>query len=269
MYGLDQSLSYQTAFAYIRQLAIHLRNGITTKTAESTRIVYCWQYIHSLDFFSRMLSQHVGSSKSSPLQPLVYPVIQVALGAIRLNPSSQYFPLRFHLVEGLLRLSRQTGVYIPLAPILLEPLDSSLMKTSHSKKSETVLKPIEFEVTLRVSSTYLSGPSSKVYRDQVGQKIVSLLTQFFDLHGLNPAFPELAFPPVIMMKKWLKKHGKETGPKVRHGLSGLLEKLDEQAKWVEEKRKGMEFSPENLKNVQVIQESEDGPLRKWIKKQSI
>jgi hypothetical protein len=31
----------------------------------------------------------------------------------------------------------------------------------------------------------------------------------------------------------------------------------------------MEFSAENLQNVQVIQESEDGPLHKWIKKQSI
>ena len=216
-----------------------------------------------------MLSQHIGTNKSSPLQPLVYPLVQVALGALKLNPSSQYFPLRFHLVEALLRLSRQTGVYIPLAPTLLETFDSSLIKASHSKKSGTVLKPVEFEVTLRVSSTYLSGPSSRVYRDQVVKQTIHLLAQFFDLHALNPAFPELALPPVIVIKKWLKKHGGETGPKVRHGLSVLVEKLDEQAKWIEEKRKGMEFSPENLQNIQVIKALEDGPLRKWIKKQDI
>jgi nucleolar complex protein 2 len=178
-----------------------------------------------------MLSQHVSTNKSAPLQPLIYPVIQIALGAIKLNPSSQFFPLRFHLVESLLRLSRQTGVYIPLAPTLLEPLDSSLMKThsSHSKKSDSILKPIEFEITLRVSTTYLSGPLAKAYRDQVAVKIVQLLTQFFDLYAGNPAFPELALPPVTVIKKWLKKNGGDCGPKVRHGLSGLIEILDEQA----------------------------------------
>src|SRR5271163_1884101 len=128
LYGFNQQISYQHAFTYIRQLAINLRNAIAAKTPETTRIVYCWQYLHSLDFFSRMLSQHVGSNKSSPLEPLVYPVIQVALGAIKLNPSSQYFPLRFHLVTALLRVSKHTGVYIPLAPSILEPLQSSLLK---------------------------------------------------------------------------------------------------------------------------------------------
>lgn len=213
-----------------------------------------------------MLSQHVGVNKSSPLEPLIYPVIQVSLGAIKLNVSSQYFPLRFHIVESLLRLSRQTNVYIPLAPILLDPFDSAIMKSSsHSKKSETVLKPVEFDVALRVSSSYLSGPTSRIYRDQVATKITQLLAQFFDLYSSNPAFPELALPPVTMLKRWLKKHGGECGPKVRHAISGLLEKLDEQSRWVEEKRRGMEFIPENL---QKISESDDGPLSKWIKKQS-
>lgn len=265
LYGFDQDISYQHAFTFLRQLALHLRNSIATKSQESTRIVYCWQYINSLDFFSRMLSQHVGSNKSANLYPLVYPVIQIALGAIKLNPSSQYFPLRFHLVEALLRLSRQTGVYIPLTPILLEPLDSSLMRTLSAKKSDTVLKPVELEVTLRVSASYLTGPSSRVYRDQVATKLVQLLAQFFNSHALSPAFPELLLPPVMVIKRWLKKYGGVCGAKVRMGLSGLVEKLDEHAKWVIEKRQGLEFSPESLQNIQII-DTEEGPLQKWIKK---
>jgi nucleolar complex protein 2 len=214
-----------------------------------------------------MLSQHVGTNKTSPLQSLIYPVIQVALGAIKLNLSSQYFPLRFHIVESLLRLSRQTGVYIPLAPTLLEPLDSALMKAAHSKKADTVLKPVELEFTLRVSSAYLSGPSSRVYRDQVATKIASLLAEFFELHASNPAFPELVLPAATVIKKWLRKHGSDCGGKVRHALKGLVEKLDEQAKLVEEKRRGMEFNPQELHNVQVLNEKEEGALQKWVQKQ--
>lgn len=209
-----------------------------------------------------MLSQHVGTERGNPLYPLIYPVIQIALGAVKLNPSAQFLALRFHVVEGLLRLSRQTEVYIPLAPTLLEPLDSALMKTPSKKSSETVLKPIEFEVTFRVPASYLSGPSARVYRDQIGIKLVSLLYQFFDLYALNPAFPELVLPPVTIVKKWLKKYGGGTSGKVRHALQGLVEKLDEQAKWVEERRAGMEFSPENLVGDVPVSGGDEGPLRK-------
>jgi nucleolar complex protein 2 len=240
---------------------------MTSKTPETARIVYCWQYIHSLDFFSRMLSQHVGH-KSSPLQPLVYPVIQVALGVIKLNPSSQFFGLRFRVVESLMRLARQTGVYIPLAPTLLEILDASIMKvSSKGKKDSAVLKPVDLDITLRVSASYLTGLTSRVYRDQVALKMVDLLAQFFDLHGNSPAFPELVLTPTIILKKWIKKYGGECGGKVRRALADLVERLDAQAKWVEERRKGMEFDPDKLRDFQVVSEKEEGPLRKWVQKQ--
>jgi nucleolar complex protein 2 len=160
-------------------------------------------------------------------------------------------------------------MYIPLAPIILEPLDSSLMKTLLSKKTtSTVLKPVEWESTIRVSGTYLSGPSSRVYRDQVAEKMVVLLAEFFDLHGLNPAFPELVLPPTIMIKKWLKKHGGDCGGKVRHVLLGLVEHLDLQAKWVEEKRRGIAFTVDSLHTIQSVK-GDDGPLHRWIaRKQS-
>ena len=202
---------------------------------------------------------------------MLYPVIQIALGVVKLNPSSQFFPLRFYVVEGLLRVSRATDTYIPLALTLLEPLDSALMKTPSAKKSaeKNVLKALELNVTLRVPTAYLSGPSSRVYRDQIAAHLISLLYQFFDLYALNPAFPELVLPPVWNVKKWLKKHGGETSAKVRHGLQSLVEKLDEQAKWVEERRQGIHFSAENLVAHVPIIGADEGPLRKAVKARKI
>jgi nucleolar complex protein 2 len=94
MYSLDLAASYQHAFVYIRQLAIHLRNAITTKTKDAHRGVYNWQYINCLRVWAKALALH-GSTPDAPLYPLVYPLIQVCLGVLDLLPASRYFPLKF------------------------------------------------------------------------------------------------------------------------------------------------------------------------------
>lgn len=89
--GMDK-VGYQAGFGYIRQLAVHLRNSITNNSKESYKTVYNWQYVHSLDFWSRVLAMHCDglkeaqAGKESPLRPLIYPLVQVTLGAIRYAP---------------------------------------------------------------------------------------------------------------------------------------------------------------------------------------
>merc|ERR1711977_155926 len=138
LWGIDAGVGYATGFTFIRQLAIHLRSSITNNQQESYKTVYNWQYVHSLDFWSCVLSEHCSpvkeaeNGKESELRPLIYPTVQVTLGAMRLIPTSTYFPLRFHLMRSLLRLSRATGTYIPLASALLEVLNSNEMKKLQS-----------------------------------------------------------------------------------------------------------------------------------------
>ena len=56
------------------------------------------------------------------LRPLVYPLAQVLLGAVRLVPTPRYFPLRLRCIRALLGLGRAVGQFIPLSPLLLEML---------------------------------------------------------------------------------------------------------------------------------------------------
>ncbi|KAF2219451.1 Noc2p family-domain-containing protein [Elsinoe ampelina] len=255
LWGLDSGIGYTSGFNFIRQLAVHLRSTITNNSNDSYKLVYNWQYVHSLDFWSRVLSMHCDSlteakkGQTSPLRPLIYPVVQVTLGALRLIPTAAYFPLRFHLTRSLLRISSATGTYIPMAATMHEVLQSGEMRKPPKGSS---LKALDFAVTIRAAKSYLG---TRVYQDGIGEQVQELLGEFFVLWAKNVAFPELSLPVIILLKRWLK----EIGPHSKHpnqnskvsGMIGLLvQKLDANCKWVEEKRAKVEFAPNNRSGVE-------------------
>lgn len=120
MYALDVDVSYQHVFLYIRQLAIHLRNAITVKKKENTQAVYNWQFVNSLRLWGNLLA----STYNKPtMKQLLYPFVQVCLGTIKLVPTAQYYPLRFHILDILINFSKETGVFVPILPFILEVSD--------------------------------------------------------------------------------------------------------------------------------------------------
>lgn len=254
LWGIDQSIGYTTGFTFIRQLAIHLRGSITNNAKESYKTVYNWQYIHSLDFWSCVLSEHcsplkeAASGKESQLRPLIYPTVQVTLGAMRLIPTATYFPLRFHLIRSLLRLSRATGTYIPLSSALLEVLSSAEMK---KPPKPSTLKPFDFNTNYKCQKTYLR---TRVYQDAIGDQVTELMSEFFVLWSTSIAFPELALSVVVMLKRWLKeaqnKNSGNKNGKVNGQLVILVQKIEANSKWIEEKRVKVEFAPNNRAGVE-------------------
>ncbi|KAI0099216.1 Noc2p family-domain-containing protein [Nemania sp. FL0031] len=256
LWGLDQSIGYTTAYNFIRQLAIHLRNSIVHNQNDSYKRVYNWQYIHSLDFWSYVLSEHCNSvreaeaGKESQLRLLIYPLVQVTLGAMRLIPTATYFPLRFHMIRSLLRISRSTGTYIPLASVLIEVLNSAEMRRSPKQAS---LKALDFHVVYKAPKSYLR---TRVYQDGVGEQVVDLFAEYFVLWSTNIAFPEFALPVIITLKRWLKQSRKKASGnnngKLRSGLVLLVQKLEANAKFIEGKRAKVDFAPRDRAQVDAF-----------------
>ncbi|KAJ4322656.1 Nucleolar Complex 2 protein [Neodidymelliopsis sp. IMI 364377] len=253
LWGLDPTVGYTTGFGFIRQLAVHLRSSITNKTKDSYKSVYNWQYVHSLDFWSRVIAAHceslreAESGKPSPLRPLIYPVVQVTLGAMRLIPTAQYFPLRFQLIRSLLRISSATSTYIPLAPALIEVLQTAEMK---KPPKPSTLKTLEFSIAIRATKAYLR---TRVYQDGVGEQVAELLSEFFLLWTKNIAFPELALPVIVMLKRWVKAMTKKASgnrnAKINSLFALLIQKLEANSKWIEEKRTKIDFAPNDRAGV--------------------
>ena len=261
LWGCDAALAYTTGFTYIRQLAIHLRTTLTKPTKDSYKAIYNWQYVHSLDFWSRALSTHCSPAANlllkkpseSPLFPLVYPLVQVTLGALRLIPTPTYFPLRFHLVRALLRISRSTNTYIPLVPALMEILQSPEVRDP--AKASTI-KPMDFSTTLRAAKQY---SKTRVYQDGIIEQVSELLAEFFGVWAKSIAFPELIIPPVVLLKRWMKdlsnpqainssnkkKSKRNRNPKLISSMTLLIEKLNLNAEFIQRHRRKVEFSPKD------------------------
>lgn len=274
LWGVDQNVSYTTGFNFIRQLAMHLRSSITNTSKESYKTVYNWQYVHSLDFWSRVLSQHCDglaeakAGKQSAMRPLIYPVVQITIGAMRLIPTAQYFPLRFQLTRSLLRLSRSTGTYIPLASSLLEVLNLSEMRKP--PKSST-LRQLDFNTAIRAPKSYLR---TRVYQDGVGEQIAELLSEFFVLWTKHIAFPELSVPIVVSLKRWLKQASSRSGgnknAKVNQMILLLVQKVEANARFIEERRLSVSYTPRNRAEVETFLKDLDWeatPLGAFVKSQ--
>lgn len=273
LFGIDELLSYQVGFEYVRQLAIHLRNTITSTSNVSAtlgkdayRTIYNWQFCHSLDFWSRVLAQHCNPEKElvshknqeSPLRSLIYPLVQVTLGTMRLIPTAQFFPLRFYLIRSLIRLSQGSGVYIPIYPLVSEILTSTAFTKS---PKNTKLPAVEFEYIIKMNQQYLG---TKMYQDGLCEQFLELTSEFFVLYCKSVAFPELVTPAVLSLRRFMKK---SKNGRFNKQLQQLVEKLNANAAYITAKRSNIEYGPSNKAEVKAFLKDEpweSTPLGQYV-----
>lgn len=231
MFALDLNLSYQHVFLYIRQLAIHLRNAMTLKKKESYQAVYNWQYINSIRLWSELLSTN---SDKEQLQPLIYPLVSIISGTIKLIPTAQYFPLRFHCVRALIQLSKETRTFIPVMPFIMEVLKSNTFNQRHSKVS---MKPLSFACILRLSQNQLQENG---FRGEVIENIVACTLDYMAHESYTVSYPDIAVPAIIQLKQYLK-NGKNINAGHRGELKMLVDKLAENLRYVMSERAKFTF----------------------------
>ena len=189
------------------------------------------------------------------MRQLIYPLVQVTLGAIRLIPTAQFFPLRFYLIRSLIRLSQSTGVFIPLFPLISEILSSTAMTKA------STLQAVDFEHNIKVNQAYLG---TRVYQDGLCEQFIELSGEFFGLYAKSIAFPELVTPAVLALRRFVKK---SKNVKFNKQLQQLIEKLNANAVFITGKRSNVEYGPSNKAEVQQFLsdfEWEKTPLGQYV-----
>ncbi|CAO3651904.1 unnamed protein product [Cunninghamella blakesleeana] len=266
LYAIDSKFSHEHAHVYISQLADHLKTAKKSNTIESFKSIYTWQYITCLDFWSNVIAvtcnPEVGVS--STMQALLKPVVDLSLHTLRLNQTSQFLPLRVHILRSLTALIDSTGFYIPLAPYFFEIFENEIFRNKKEMKSDK-LDDFEWEYYLKTPKIYFG---TKIYQDAVFKTLMDNILDFYACFGLSIAFPELAIPAIAKMKE---QRQKMNGTRFVKLLKVFIEKFEGHKQYIEQKRAPIEYSPSKLEEVSAFLRNtsfEQTPLGSYLTKRA-
>lgn len=224
---IDENTTYQHAFIYIRQQAIHLRNALTVKKKDLCQAVYNWQYIRCLELWSLLVSSMPGSTV---FEHLIYPLVQIITGTIKLIPSVTYFPLRFHCIAMLNSISASTGKFTPILPFIIETLEEVDLNKKHGKIS---LKPLGFTCMLKLSNAQVQ---EKAFKDALIDQVYEHLLVHLNIYANSVGFPELVFPMQVRLKEIIKKCKVANYTKQ---LKQILDKAEDNSNFITERRNSL------------------------------
>lgn len=232
LFGVDMGASYTTAFTNLREMAVSLRVVLVAKDEKGeVERIHNWSYINQLRLWSQVLSKYGGQDE---LQPLIYPYVQISLGVIRVHATPRTFPMRLHVASYLSDLVAATGIFIPVAPHLLQLLRCNELrkKPEHSKT-----KALEWRSLLRVPDDLVK---TKTFLSGVVNGVVFQLSKFFSTISRHVSFPELSH----VVQCTLRKFSKEISiPEWKTKVLTLVEKLQQTADVIAEARARADFSP--------------------------
>lgn len=252
LYGVDEGAAYSHAFIYLRQLALHLRAALTTQTKEAVQAVYSWQYVNALRCWTAVLSRHA-SSPARPLFQLIFPLVQLLLGTARLVPTPRFFPLRLHAATMLTSLSWSTGVYVPIAPLLVEVLRSPALAAK--PKEAATSTPPALALLIKVSEKALA---TRAVQDAVVNRALDVLLDAIKSQYYSIALPELVIPPVHALRAFAK------GTRValwRQRARAVADAFVAQAARIAAKRAALSVAPSDRAAVAAFMAAEAAQLK--------
>ncbi len=297
LFSLFPRTAYQFSFVYLRQLAIHLRSAILNKGKEQGwQSVYNWQFMNCMRVFAMLLANmcqgdpaalaaaatvvktgaksvtttaaaagaasSASAAAESELYPLVYPFIQVCVSVIELMPNVRFYPLRFLCVRLINQVSRATGVYVPLSPHLLPVLHMAQLE----KKTKSLIKGkvSPFDFSLHVSKALIV---SKAFQDYAFGEALRLLTQHLACYAYSIAFPELAVPVLLQLRKFAKA---TRVLRFSKQAQALIRQLELQSAWSQRLRGAVDTAPAAVTSVYHFRNAQQygaAPLELYAKQQ--
>ena len=211
--------------------------------------------MHSINLWVQLLGD---SQNSEVLEPLLYPLVQLINGTIRLNYTAKYFPLRFHLCKLLNQLSDQSGKFIPVLPYFLDILNTHNFGKKVPKLS---MKPMDFSCVLRLSKSQMS---ENAFKESTIEHVYTGLLETLSVNSHKICFPEFCVPALAQLRSFLKKCKIANYTKK---MKSVKEKIEESGTFMQNKRSKVSFGVKDLGQIAVFEaqiKAQETPLTKFF-----
>ncbi|XP_062017237.1 nucleolar complex-associated protein 2 [Rosa rugosa] len=255
LYGVDLPTAYQHAFIFIRQLAMILREALSSKTKEAFRKVYEWKFMNCLELWTGAVCAY---GSEADFRPVVYPLTQIIYGAARLVPTARYLPLRLRCIRMLNRIAASTGTFTPVSMLLLDMLE---MKELNRPTTGGVGKAVDLRTILKVSKPTLK---TRAFQEACVLSVVDELAEHLAQWSYSIAFPELSFIPGVRLRGFCKSTKVE---RFRRATRELIRQIEANSQFITERRKAISFLPNDPAVASFLEDekrSEASPLSQYV-----
>ncbi|XP_059623070.1 protein REBELOTE [Cornus florida] len=235
--SLDLQRSCGKALVSIQQLAKILQQGLQTKK-EAVKKICSWQYVNCIDLWVMFISANI---HDCDLQPLFYTTVQLINGVACLFTGPRYFPLRLRCIQWLNHLSNTSGIFIPVASLILDILEYNI-----GKEAGKPGKAINFSSTVKLPKFWLK---SRDFQEERVLASIELLVVHFAQWSYHISFPELATIPLIRLRKF---HEVTSIESLRRVVKRLIDQVELNVEFVQKKREEVAFSPKDHQSVELF-----------------
>ncbi|KAK3015694.1 hypothetical protein RJ639_006183 [Escallonia herrerae] len=244
--SLDVEKSCSKAFLSIQQLLKILQHGLRTKAEEAVKKTCCWQYVNCIDLWVMFIS---ANARSYDLHTLLYMTIQLVNGVAYLFPGPRYFPLKVKCIQWLNRLSSASGIFIPVASLVLD-----LMEYKNGKEGGNSENSFHATSFLKLPKHWLK---SQKFQEECVISAIELLSVHFVQWSYHISFPELATIALIRLRKFYET---TTIEGLRRMVKRLIDQVEQNVEFVQKKRDEVAFSPKDHQAVDSFLQLEKGSL---------
>lgn len=251
----DIQKSSSKATICIQQLWKILQLGLQTKKKEAVKKICSWQYANCIDLWVEYISVNV---HDYGLQPLLYMMSEIINGVAILFPAPRYLPLRVKCVQWLNHLSSSSGVFIPVASLVLDLLEYKIGK-ENSKRG----KDFSFSTAIKLPKYWLK---SRSFQEECVFSVIELLAMHFAQWSHDISFPELATISLISLRKF---HETATVESLKRAVKRFVDQVEQNVEFVRKKRDEVAFSPNDQQSVesflQIEKRSGNAPFTQYYK----
>ena len=199
------------------------------------------------------------------LMLMIHPIVQLAIGVIRLSNNIKYFPFHIKVFQLLSLISEKTKQFVPIAQYLLYPFDPQNEYLNSKSKSLTDKQIPETLISLKIAKKHADTIEMK---DKIVREMIDELTIYYAHNSRLISFPELLIPVGVLLRKFKKNTSNNNYRKIVAAFMDLLKKNED---YIIQKRtllkeKALKNLSGMLKNFENLLGQELTPLEKEKKK---